>query len=237
MFAASSIAALVFIVVAASAPVRAADPDEPGLLDKAERLQQEARDLKAEGKHERAEMLMRQAEELRARAEKQKRQLKSGESAQPRPEELRRQLARARTELDELRAAGKPEEALKVQRHIQELQLAMDRFRDSSPDRFQPRRKAWSPQPVAPGQPDMQRLRHLEAAIGNLHAAGLHEPAEQLAREAQAMRQSSAPGRNGPETPDRLSQEIERLRREVQELQQAVRELRARLDEQTRERR
>ena len=74
LFAASSIAAFAFIVVAASAPARAADPDEPALLEKAERLQQEARDLKAEGKPERAEMLMRQAEELRARSERQKRQ-------------------------------------------------------------------------------------------------------------------------------------------------------------------
>jgi hypothetical protein len=90
---------------------------------------------------------------------------------------------------------------------------------------------------MAQEQPEMQRLRHLEAAIDNLHAAGLHEPAERLAREAQSMRQGPGPGRSGPETPNRPNQEIERLRREVQELRQAVRELRARLDEQTREKR
>ena len=104
--------------------------------------------------------------------------------------------------------------------------------------------------PPAESDEGQRRLHHLMAAVENLRAAGLHEPAENLAREAEKMRQHF-PGQTGPvpsrgpvpagkRNPDdrgQMQRGKSELQNEVRELRQAVQELRKRLDELTRERR
>jgi prefoldin subunit 5 len=78
------------------------------------------------------------------------------------------------------------------------------------------------------------RLRHLNAAIDNLHAAGLHEMAERLTQEAEKMRQpfhqapSQPPGPRGSRPPEG---ELAPLRQEIQELRRAVEEMRRQIEE------
>jgi chromosome segregation ATPase len=83
-----------------------------------------------------------------------------------------------------------------------------------------------------------RRLAHLKAAIENLHAAGLHEPAEHLLREAEQIKQhlQGPPGPLPPEL-ERAKATVYRLQAEINELRQAVQELRKRVDELTEKRR
>ena len=77
-------------------------------------------------------------------------------------------------------------------------------------------------------------LRHLNVAIDNLHAAGLHEMAEQLSREAERMRESfreAPPQPRSPRGPRPPEVELARLRQELQELRRAVEEMRRQLEE------
>jgi len=218
----------------------AAEPNTRDLREKAERIQREAQELKEQGQPERAGELMRQAEEIRARAQR------LGERESPeRPERARArdveaQLDKAMAQLQDLRAAGKTEQALTVKRHVQELQMELERINQARPERLRP-----PPEPrpereregVPPASPEMQRMRHLQIAIDNLHAAGMHELAEHLARQAENLRERR-PGPEGLRGPGfRPGPEAQRLQAEVEELRQAVRDLRGRVEELSRERR
>lgn len=76
-------------------------------------------------------------------------------------------------------------------------------------------------------------MRHLQAAIDNLHAAGMHELADHLALQAEGpLRPREAEARRLPP-----GQDMERLRAELQELRQNVRELNRRVEELSRDRR
>lgn len=83
-----------------------------------------------------------------------------------------------------------------------------------------------------PMNPELERrLQHLSVAIENLHAAGLHEPAERLTREREEMARQpqNRPG-EGP-SPDRVVEEVRRLRAEMNEVRQALRMLKGRMEE------
>ena len=198
----------------------AGDPDPQDLQAQAERLQREARELKAQGKDEAAGDTMRQAEKLRAQAGK----LQDRPDRQ-RAREVRSQLEKARTELKEAQAAANEEEALKARRRVQDLEMQLEGLeRSRRPPRDFPGRD------MPPDRPEVQRMRHLQVAIDNLHAAGMHDVADQLARQAEGLRQQLRPrelGRPGFQP----GQDMERLRAELQELRQNVRELNRRVEE------
>jgi beta-lactamase regulating signal transducer with metallopeptidase domain len=82
-----------------------------------------------------------------------------------------------------------------------------------------------------------RRLYHLQMAIENLHAAGLHDRAEQLARESEGLihkRASEGERRDGPhEVPDDRD---EGLRDQVNELREQMHELREMIQDMRRER-
>lgn len=82
-----------------------------------------------------------------------------------------------------------------------------------------------------------RRLYHLQMAIENLHAAGLHDRAEQLARESSGLihkRASEDQRRDGPyEIPDDRD---EGLRDQVNELREQMHELREMIQDMRRER-
>ncbi len=214
----------------------AGDPDPQDLRAQAERLQREAQELKAQGKGEAANDTMRQAKELMAQAKKLQDREITDRPERQRARELRAELEKARDELKELQAAGKEDEALRARRHVRELQAELERVGRPEPDRVGPPRER-NGGDIPPGPPDMQRLRHLQVAIDNLHAAGMHDLAEHLARQAEALRASQPrPGALG--APGlQPGGEVQRLQAEIQELRQNIRELNRRVEELSRDRR
>lgn len=161
----------------------------------------------------------------------------------PERQALERKLQEATAELQELRAAGKEEQLTQKRREVQELQQQLQRLQrpprgaDRALRGDQPGRRDLGPRPpVAP--PELEsRMQHLQVAIENLHAAGMHEPAEHLAMEAQRMRHNLEGRPGGPRPTGPEGREVQRLQSEIQELRRAVGELRARVEELSRDRR
>lgn len=162
---------------------------------------------------------------------------------QPRPDETRREIERLRAQMIDLLNDGQGEEAAEIKQRISELERQQMR-----PDR--PERMEGGPSLTfrsSPDQNDLQRrLRHLESAIDHLHQAGMHEPAEQLARQAERMRGQMQGGdvryeirRDGPDDfgPRRevrqivVRQDDQGMREEMNDLRGEVRELRQILQE------
>lgn len=85
-----------------------------------------------------------------------------------------------------------------------------------------------------PGRPDEdveRRLMHLEVAIDNLHAAGLHEHAERLVVEMERMRHGRPPRpgpredpdfREAPPHPEQLDRIVQGMHAEVDELRRTM---------------
>lgn len=219
----------------------AAEPNPQELREKAERLQQQARELQAEGKMEQAQEALRKALELRREADHLPEAGRPPAApGQPPPEELKQRLDQAKARLHEARAAGKPDEVTRLERQIARMEAVLER-----PDRLvpQPMRPPQGPLPEggfppAPlEQPPIRQLLHLEVAIQNLHAAGLHEPAERLSQQARELRQKLGSPDRPAFAPHPPESELVLLRMEVQELRERVRDLEARLDQLSRERR
>ena len=99
-----------------------------------------------------------------------------------------------------MRAAGKEEQATELKRHIQEMEEQLARL--DRPGAGQPRparerlaRRAREAGDRGPADPE-QRMKHIQIAIENLHAAGMHEAADRVAQQAHSMpREFLAPGR------------------------------------------
>lgn len=161
-------------------------------------------------------------------------------AAQPvRPAALRAQAAELERKATELKQAGQHDEARMLMRQVEELRSEFNRRRAEDDDQ---RRQPRGPREEADQRPNPgeieRRAHHLEIAIDNLHAAGLHEPAEHLAPQLERMRRHLAemtPGRPGqPELPGNV---IEDLQAQIGELHRIVRQLRAEIEEVRRERR
>jgi len=173
--------------------------------------------------------------------------------------ELQLQLKQLRQKLRELETAGQGGEKVELKEQIsrveRELERTKDEVRDQRPRREVERRPgrfergAPDQPPPADGRrpsgdmPDARRsLQHLQVAIENLHAAGLHEPAEHLAQEERRMREQlqapSPPREPGARPGGRpAGSELEPLREEIRSLHEAVQDLRRKVDELSRERR
>lgn len=227
-----------------SASAAASEPEQ--LLERAQSLERKSQELKADGQQEKARQLMREVEEIRAQAGKtEKGYVLKAAAPDQRRQELKRRLSDALAELKELSVAGKQDEAAQVKRRVQQLEAELARFDQPPAGERMPGREGKEgrvpfegQRPPPPEMPAMeQRLHHLLAAIGNLRAAGMPEPAERLTQEAERLQRqvnASSPDFRGPGQP---GGEIERLRAEVQELRQSMRELRARVEELSRARR
>ncbi len=231
----------------------AAQPARPAALrEEAQRLENKARELKADGRHEAAQAAQREADELRARADRARQPaVNEDQRAQSKAElmELQAGLERARAEgrgeeAKELerqieRVEGRGEEAKELERQIERVERQLSPRRPAEPreriDRGErPRREPdgrEGPGPQQMGERE-RRIHHLEVAIENLHAAGLHEPAERLAQDLERARREGAARQDAPREP--AGGEIQALRNEVRELRAAVQELRNRLEERDR---
>ncbi len=187
----------------------------------------------------------------------------------PRPDLMREKANDIERKAADLKADGRHDEAKKLMMEVEELRNNADRMQgDRQGDRQQG--EPMRPQPGMGGGPDnrregqpmrqqpgmgsgpdnrpetpefRQRMRHLQVAIDNLHAAGMHEPANRLAmdkeRMMQEMRERSQ--HQGPrdnqdgqmqrrDGPDPLQQELQKLRNEVMELRKALKEVNGRVD-------
>ena len=156
----------------------------------------------------------------------------------PRPEGAKREREEVFRHLNELKEAyerarkeGRAEEAERIRREAEGIKADFER-------------RGQRPAPDAPPPPEREemerRMHHLRAAIENLHAAGLHEQAERLAREAEHLIHGGPrpdpnlpsqaprplpPGREGPPHPDQPDPMIHELGNQVRQLQERMEQM------------
>lgn len=197
-----------------------ADPDQPPpaeLRERVEQLTEKARDLKAAGRHEDALRVMREAEELEVQAR-----------ARRETSEIEGRRGEPRAAREAVRDGERERQTAAVQERLAERRREVDRPGPGRVDRPRAER-ADEPGPVPPRREGMdRRMRHFELAIENLHAAGLHELAERLAREREQVAERL---RTGPERNAAVQEELERVRAELNELREGMQRLKARLEE------
>jgi hypothetical protein len=209
-------------------------PGPPGVFRELIELQGRAIELEValhvlpEGQEERAENLRREMKEL----EEHLRRIKREHPDLP-PEVVREvrhlRLDQLRNAVGRLREAGKPEIAERMEKEARELAEMIEREPRERPDRRRPE-----------GAEEMERRQaHVRAAVENLHAAGLHDMAETLAREIEGIRGErphepprDAPRRHeGPPPPGEMGPVVEELRGQIREMRREMDELRGMLKE------
>ena len=155
----------------------------------------------------------------------------------PNRDDLRAMLEKSRHELDEAAKSGRQDEAEQIKHRIARLENALRDGDGGDRERGEKR------QP--PERPDIAdargRLQHLQQAIEQLHAAGMHEPADRLAEQAREMKRQLA-GANEAKRPDGekcpdAERQIAELREGLMNLQRHQQEMQKRLEELSRERR
>ena len=214
------------------------------LLERAEQLKQQIADLPDEA-DEQSQHLGRELDEIQHAARRVEQELaearggdlprREGEAVEH-PEELLRAMAREREELMELGRnvmreleqfkrsgdeAAAREAAEKLERIKREVAGLEARARE-----FQARREGPGPhRPPGPPEEVERRMHHLRVAADNLRAAGLHEQAERLMREAEGIvRDSGRPDR--PELPP-----VEHLERALHDMHRQMDEMRGQMEE------
>lgn len=196
------------------------NPERMEIMKRVGELAREIAELRRTGKHEQAERLQAEMEELHGRL------------AGPRDREPREGMERLEAmerNLRELREGGHHERAEQLQRELHELHRRLNAPRDGD-------------RPGLP--PELQvRIDHLHVAMENLHAAGLHDQAEQIAQQIDRIMREHAPGPPERRDPDarppregrpepgheivgQLRGEIEQLRRENEEMRRMMQEIR-----------
>jgi hypothetical protein len=212
------------------------NPERAEIMKRFQEIAKKAAELQQAGKQEEAQRLQQEMRELRARL------AAPGDPHRPGPRGPREGVERLEAmerELGKLRETGRHDAAEQLERELKELRRRLETPREGE-------------RPGPP--PELQvRIDHLRVAMENLHAAGLHDQAEQIAqqidratREHAIMRGTHAPGppqRRDPDArprgprpegpPERAGEivgqlrgEIEQLRRENEELRQMMNEIR-----------
>lgn len=211
------------------AALKAGEPPADARVQEIENLERQAQKLKADGRHEEAREIMSKIDRLLARDKAGEIQ---GEPRDPgsRQHDLKRKLTESQRELKRLRKAGHHDQAMALERRVDQLESELRQFEPREGFRNepgQPKKESGLPEEA------QRRLHHLKIAIENLHAAGMHDPAERLTQEAERLRQAMdrrrpAPGREPGG--DVLRGELNGLRQELRELRQAVQELRVQME-------
>jgi hypothetical protein len=205
-------------LMAFASVAQADEPNPEQMRDQMRQLEQKAKELQAAGQEDQLIAVRHEMQELRekfVRMNKERHAEKAG--GDDRRVDLQKQLEHARAELKEAREAGRSDRVADLQRGIARLEEETARL-NQRPGRER------GPAQQAEQIPMEQRLQHIREAIAHLHAAGIHDLADNLAHEAERMQQQLRGQQGGAE--------VERLQAEIQELRQAVRQLNARLDEQ-----
>ncbi len=190
---------------------------------------------------ERAEEIRRRLKSLQPDQEAEARELKHAlEQVEVQLHQLKAQAVvreRLQKRLEELkaaqrqaRAAGKMDEAERLGRQAREL---LQRREAAQPERPAFEREAAEVQ---------RRLRHVRVAIDNLRAAGLHDQADALERDAERLLRRERPAapvrarqpdavREAPPATPHLERVVRELHGQVQELRQQMDEIRRHLKE------
>jgi chromosome segregation ATPase len=215
-----TLAVLTGLSICIATPARG-EPGAEQLKEEIGKLERRAHELKESGKPEEARAVWREAEELRAKlAGPEKDRGDSPQAVEKRRDALRHALEEARAEVRELREAGKEDRAAEMSKKVQHLEEELARLG--------PRKEGDRPPEPAEAK---EKLQHLRQAIGHLHAAGLHEPAERLSREADGLEQRLKAQAGDQKPAPAAGTEAGKLQDQLQELRQAVRKLNARIDE------
>jgi hypothetical protein len=220
--------------------------DSPGeaRLEEIEDLERQAQKLKGDGHHEEAQEIMRKVDRIRAQndARNVKTRIEPG-NQDSRRYALKSKLTESQRELKQLRKAGRKDEAVIMEQHVDQLERELRRLQpqdnfQARPD--QPQTDFRQPRmDLSPSGDAERRFHHLAIAIESLHAAGMHDPAVRLTREADKlkremeMRRSASPREPGG---DPYRGELNGLRQELRELRQSIQELRAQMEQLKRER-
>ncbi len=202
------------------------NPERTELLKRIQEIAAKAAELQRAGKTEEAETLRHEMRELHARLGGPR------DPGRPGPREGMERLEAMEGELGKLREAGKLDAAERLEGELQELRRRLAAPREGD-------------RPGPP--PELQvRIDHLRVAMENLHAAGLPDQAEQIARQIEQIIRQHAPGPPERRVPDarphqprpegqplpgaeivgQLRGEMEQLRRENEELRQMMKEIR-----------
>jgi hypothetical protein len=204
------------LLISLSPNLRASEQDE--LRAKAAALQKEAAVLAEQGKKEEAERLVAKARGLLQQASKRG-QAEPG----PRPERpiarLSQVLEGLRDKERQLREAKVPEKELaEIREQIARTEHELQRLRGGPGERN-------------PHEESINRIRHLRIAAENLKAAGAHDLAVQVMRQAEEMEREvhAARERERPDHPEGLNEQVQALRREVERLRAEVEELKKQL--------
>ncbi len=207
--------ATVFAIVAGAALVWASEADE--IRERADAMRRQAAQLAEHGLKNKAAELMQKVQAMLAEAERlelHRQDRRSAESA-----ELEKQLEQLRQEERQLRIVGDQKE-----RHA-DVQREIARVETELRERSQPR-PLQHDQAVAPDE-IARRLGHMRAAADHLHHAGLHEVADRVAEQANAVERELQERRAHPEADvmHEITRQLDELRREVGRLRDDVNEL------------
>ena len=175
------------------------------LRAEAEKLVEKAKQAKSEGRGEEADQLMGQVKMIQGKLRQQLSETGGGDKAA----KQRPDMERVRHEIEELHRAGKHDDAARLE-------------------------QKFAGKKGAPAEGD-ERIHHVMTAIEHLRAAGLNEPAEDLTRLAQKMREElqhgQSAGKPGPDRGENQLREVheamQQLRGQMEKMQRQLEELRA----------
>lgn len=181
----------------------------PEFRQRMEELEKKAKEAKEAGRGDEAEKLIA---EMRAMKQHLVERRKSAAK-----ENLRAELAKAEESLHEAEKNGRGEAASAARHRIKELRGVMEQMEKDGREGAKP----GEGEKDQPRGADGERRHHILQAAEHLHAAGMHDLADRLRREAGGGDQ---PRKDQPERRPEGGGEL-------QELRQMVRKLNARLDE------
>ena len=210
---------------------------QEGIRDKIRELENKAGAAQTEGRPEEAEKLRNEARELAARAKAENEKRDGEKREKPGREELQSMLEKSRQQLEAAARDGKQDETAEIKQRIARLESAL---RESGGDGRRAEKRGQQPDRPELAEP-MRRLQHLHQAIEHLRAAGMNEPANSLAEQAQEMKRQIAGATEG-KRPDgekhpKAERQISELREGMMSLHRQMQEMQKRLEELSRERR
>ena len=223
----------VVLVAGAVAVVWSSEADE--LRAKAKRMQQEAEQLAQNGHEEEAEKLGREIKELLQAAQRHDQKLSNRSDNEI--SELRQQLKALTEKAHALKETNNEEGLAKLREHKAAIERELAELEGRQRRKLAPKHGKQSDN-VSEGMEDAsRRIKHIQIAVENLRAAGIHDVAEEATRRAEAMerelhkvRERALAEQNGTkkglskhgDALDELRHELQRVRAELNELRDEI---------------
>lgn len=227
--------ALMSVVLVAGAVAVAWSSEADELRAKAKRMQQEAEQLAQNGHEEEAEKFGREIKELLQAA--QRHDQKPLNRSDNEISELRQQLKALTEKAHALKETNNEEGLAKLREHKAAIERELAELEGRQRRKLAPKHGKQSDK-VSEGMEDAsRRIKHIQIAVENLRAAGIHDVAEEAARRAEAMerelhqvRERALAEQNGTKKGlskhgdplDELRHELQRVRAELNELRDEI---------------